>query len=348
MQGVRIAYLDVIRIFACILIITMHAPMPYIGTSGHILSSISLLTAPGIGLFFMVSGALLLPVQEPTSTFLKKRITKVVYPTLFWTFFYLLLKKITTDMTMDDLCKQILSIPFTHRGHSILWFMYTLIGLYLLSPIISPWLQKASKKEIEWVLLLWGITLCYPLLEMLVKVNESRTGMLYYFSGYAGYFLLGYYLHKYRPNIKLWLITFLFLIPLATAVLTKITNTPINFYKVFWYLSILIVMMAVGWFRIFQIIDKRIPSHSRITLLSNCCFGIYLVHIFIMRGILWKWDYISAHGGVIQIILTVLLTFTLSFMIIWGISKLPFAQYIIGFKSHKKYPKDIHKVSPYN
>lgn len=348
MQGVRIAYLDVIRIFACILIITIHTPMPNIGTNSYILSTISMIAAPAIGLFFMTSGALLLPVHEPTDRFLKRRLTKVVFPAIFWTFFYLSLNILNEGTTFREFVKDIISVPFSTQGHSVLWFMYTLTGLYLLSPIISPWLQKASKREIEWVLLLWGITLCYPLLEMLVKVNESRTGMLYYFSGYVGYFLLGYYLHKFRPKIMPWGIALLFIIPLTFAVCLKVTHIHVNFYTVFWLLSIFTAMMAVGWFRIFQIIDKRIPSHSWITLLSNCCFGIYLVHIFIMRGILWKWDFISAHGGVIQIILTVVLTFTLSFIVIWGISKLPFAQYIIGFKSHKKYPKDIHKVSPYN
>ena len=94
-------------------------------------------------------------------------------------------------------------------------------------------------------------------------------------------------------------------------------------------------MMAVGWFYIVQRLDKQIPSYSWITLLSNCCFGIYLVHILIMRYILWKCDFISAYGGIMQIVMTVILTGILSFAIIWCISKMPFANYIIGFKQKK-------------
>jgi len=44
---------DVIRIIAMMLII-MHSPTPGLGTPGIILSTISFLTAPGIGLFFMI------------------------------------------------------------------------------------------------------------------------------------------------------------------------------------------------------------------------------------------------------------------------------------------------------
>lgn len=335
MSRIRIAYLDIIRIFACFLIIVIHSPIPNIGTNSYVLSSISMIASPAIGLFFMTSGALLLPVQEPTDVFLKRRLTKVIFPTLFWSLFYLVLTLVTVGMTTDKLLTNIFSIPFTHRGHSILWFMYTLIGLYLLAPIISPWLQKASRREIEWVLLLWGITLCYPLLELMLKVNQTRTGMLYYFSGYAGYFLLGYYLHTYRLKLRVWQVALLFVIPITTAVVLKITHTPVNFYTVFWLLSIFTSMMAVGWFWIIQRSDNYIPYKSWIPIISNCCFGIYLIHIFIMRNFLWKCDFISSYGSILQIVMTVVLTGILSFAIIWCISKLPFAQYIIGFKQKK-------------
>ena len=59
----RVFYLDIIRIFACIMIIAMHAPIPNTGLDSYVLSSISMLTASGIGLFVMVSGALLLPIS---------------------------------------------------------------------------------------------------------------------------------------------------------------------------------------------------------------------------------------------------------------------------------------------
>ena len=39
---------------------------------------------------------------------------------------------------MAELPKVLLSIPFATQGHGILWFMYTLIGLYIVSLIISP------------------------------------------------------------------------------------------------------------------------------------------------------------------------------------------------------------------
>lgn len=55
--------LDLLRIVACVMVVVMHSPIPSDNSDGIILSSLSYFTAPCIGLFFMVSGALILPPQ---------------------------------------------------------------------------------------------------------------------------------------------------------------------------------------------------------------------------------------------------------------------------------------------
>ena len=64
--------LDIIRVVACVFVVAMHSPMPSDNANGVFLVALSYFTAPCIGLFFMVSGALLLPVKEEYPTFLKK------------------------------------------------------------------------------------------------------------------------------------------------------------------------------------------------------------------------------------------------------------------------------------
>lgn len=53
--------LDLLRIVACVMVVMMHSPIPSNNSDGIILSSLSYFTAPCIGLFFMVSGSLILP-----------------------------------------------------------------------------------------------------------------------------------------------------------------------------------------------------------------------------------------------------------------------------------------------
>ena len=233
---------DIMRVLACIMIICMHAPMPNLNANGIILSTISYFTAPGLCLFFVISGSLLLPIKTDTTTFLKKRLGKVIMPTLVFTFLYIILNCINGEQ--QNILKTICSIPFSAQGHGVLWFMYTLIGLYLVAPIISKWLDSASKREVELYLLLWVITLCFPILKLFVGINEGNTGVLYYFSGYIGYFILGYYLKKYPESISLKKLIIPDIIAIIAPIAFKVMHIEIDFYSMFWYLSIFVALLC--------------------------------------------------------------------------------------------------------
>jgi len=320
------------------MIIGMHAPIPNTGISSYVLSTDSFLTAPGIGLFIMVSGALLLPIRMTTEDFLKKRFSKIAWPTLFWTLFYYIVAPYTETVDRGAGLMSVLSIPFSAQFNSVLWFMYMLAGLYLLAPVLSCWIKQASRREIEFYLCLWGITMCYPLIRDYVIVNESHTGILFYFGGYAGYFLLGYYLNKY-VNLSIWKSLVLFVFPLLIAMIVKMSGTKVDFYDMFWYLSIFVAMMCIAWFMIVKRMrmtyDNYSQLHRGVVVVSNCCFGIYLVHIFIMRSVLWNWSFIQELSGIVQIGIVTILTFVGSFLITWFISYLPWADYFIGYKQKR-------------
>lgn len=340
MSKERIIYLDVLRIMACSMIVLMHSPHPKAGNPGMLLVPLSFMTAAGIGLFFMVSGALLLPVKTNTTSFLKKRLGKIFTPLLFWTLFYLCVSIISGERPVSSYPHALASIPFSTQGHGILWFMYTLAGLYLLAPIISPYLEKASKNDLLFYLILWAISLCLPILANIVDVNNGPTGVLYYFSGYVGYFLVGYYMHTYKPRISYFLIFLLLVIPISCLLFYKSHyETEGGFYNYFWYLSIFVVMMCVAWFSGVQrlVSSYKWGGHSLLRSLSDSCFGIYLVHIFIMRYLLWNIDAIIYNfGGIGQIVLTWMFTFAISFVLTWALSYIPYSEYIIGYSSKKR------------
>ena len=129
--------------------------------------------------------------------------------------------------------------------------MYTLIGLYLLAPVLSRWLESASRRELEFYLCLWVLTLCYPLLSLLVEVNSSDTGMLFYFQGYAGYFLIGYYLKKYSDALSLRVMALPTLIAVVAPIACKLGHVQVDFYSVFWYLSIFVAILTVTLYKVF-------------------------------------------------------------------------------------------------
>lgn len=202
MNNKRIVYLDVVRVVACLMVIIQHSPMPGFGdVNSSLYSATYFLSYPCVPLFFMVSGALLLPVENSSSgslLFIRKKLSKILFPTLFWTFFYFLIR-IVKDQPIEWI--NILSIPFSPQGHGVLWFMYVLAGLYLIAPIISHWLRQSSKKELEFYLVLWFITLSFTHLDSVLQISEGYYNALCYLGGYIGYFVLGYYLHTYKKDL---------------------------------------------------------------------------------------------------------------------------------------------------
>lgn len=285
----RDSALDIIRIAACIMVVTMHSPLPSESANGPFLVALNYMTDPCIGLFFMVSGALLLPVTKDYTTFLKIRLGKVVVPTIFWTSVYIVLK-IHYHPEDINLWKSVLSVPFSAQGYGILWFMYTLVGLYLIAPILSAWLGVARKKDLQIVLALWGATLCYPVLNQWLEINNSNSGILYYFGGYAGYFLLGYYINKYATSKSIFIPSAIAATGAIYLLAAKKIGVEVNFSTMFAYLSIFVCSLTVCAWIFFQQLHRYI-SISRIQItskLAKLSFGVYLVHIAIMRY--WLWD----------------------------------------------------------
>lgn len=331
MNKERYYYLDFVRVLACVMVIVMHSPLTPKGITHSTLEvGLGYLTAPCIGLFFMVSGALLLPIKDNAKSFLSHRLNRILGPTVFWTFFYLTVKIVDGNIGLSDLVHSIFSIPFSAQGNGILWFMYTLLGLYLLSPVISPWLQRISKRELESYLLLWLISLCYPFLRLWIDIPKENTNVLYYFSGYVGYFLLGYYVHQYYKGISWKNVAIVGIIAFIVAVVPPayilVSHMKVAFYELFWYLSPGPAFMTLAWFILLMkiISSKASRCKSIISRISSASFGIYLVHIFIMRNILWNWSWLQSLSLPMEIVTCSLLTFAISYFVIRIMMLLPY------------------------
>ncbi len=319
--------LDVIRLIACSMIVLMHSPMSGLGTSGAVLCGISYLTAPGIGLFFMVSGALLLRGHSgklfDTKGFLQRRFSKILIPVIVWSL---------VGWGLDALGAK-------NAELSILWFMYCLAGMYLMTPILSRWLNMAGKKEIEFYLLLWMVTMCVPFAKMFVPIDESDTSWLYYFHGYVGYYVLGFYLQNYLSkdvmisNGRRVVFTIMFVaISVVFPVALFVLHAEVDFYSLFWYLSITIALWCIVWWCVVKRLMRNVSKIPNwIVDLSKLSFGIYLIHILVMRNLLWKTEWMQNMNGLVQIVVCAILTFTIGALISWGISKIKYVRAIIGY-----------------
>lgn len=345
----RILYLDIIRVIACIMVICMHTPMTP-NLEGDVPAAIrafmvysSYWTLPCVCMFFAVSGALLLPAKiEPSESgqWLKKRLNKVIWPTLIWTFFYLIISFVNNpENAWGGVIRQVVSIPFNRQGHGILWFMYTLVGLYLVTPVISPWIQKSGKRTLQMYLGLWTVTLCYPALTAFVEINETPYGILYYFSGFLGYFVLGYFLHTYglKGNTLWYIVALICLMPLMLIYKMFVEGRFAFGEELFWYLGPICPLMLVCWWKLCTAVAGRIHNKSItsfIAMVSNLSFGVYLVHIFCLYSVAHVL-FASVPNYYMQTFCSFVFTLSSALAISYLISFLPFGDYIIGYKRQR-------------
>lgn len=307
----------------------MHSQREGMGIPGWFLSGSSYITAAGIGLFFMISGALILGKAKTlaegqeldTFSFLKFRLLKIIVPLTFWSLLYWTLSSIDSS------------------GLGVMWFLWTIGGLYLLSPILIRWLQHANLREVELYLGVWAVSLLYPFIKLIMPVGEGDTSWIYYFHGYVGYFILGYYLsivpmERLRKYLWGFAALFLFLTLVAPCAILFL-GLEVDFYSLFWYLSLPVVLQCVAWFVGFRRLESVFSAHlcaysPKIAKLSAMTFGVYLSHIFVMRIVLWNVSFLSEISGIPYMLLCALISLLFACLLTWVVGKVPGGKWIIG------------------
>lgn len=323
-----------LRAFACICVLFVHAPIPFDGvTKGSFLLAPCnhFLMAGGVCVFFMISGALLLMKEQPLFEFYKRRFSRVVVPLIFWSVVYVLFEAACKGTGVEDTVGSILMIPFVPQA-SMMWFLYVLCGIYLVVPILSLWLQKASKQEVQAVLAIWLFTTLIPYLKLINPNFESlieRTGMLYYFCGFLGYAVLGFYIRKFS-TIKLCnicyisILAFSLLFPILIFRLSSVPNTVL-----LGSCNIAAVSLSYSIFVFFK--NFRISGYMEgfVVKFAKYSFGIYLCHMLFFEP--FKQMIASYHiHYAIQIPLTAITQGLISFVFVWVLSKIKFSKYILG------------------
>lgn len=304
---------------------------------------------PAIPLFVMVTGALLLPVKENISTFYTKRLTRLVIPFIAWSVLYNLFPWITgllglsptiindffawaePDQSFSGALHNILMIPFNFSMLAVqMWYVYLLIGLYLYMPFFSAWVKQASVKEQKIFLTLWFISLFIPYLrEYLTKdlwgtCSWNEFGLLYYFAGFNGYLLLGYYIKNNDINFswgKLavigipsfiigYCITFL-----GFKSITAIPGQPAELVELFFtYCSPNVLLMTLPIFLVIKKNHFKSVTIRRFAInISTCTLGIWMSHYLFLGPCYMLVEFLPLHTMLKMIVCTILLL-----SITWG------------------------------
>lgn len=282
-----------LKLWACFLVILLHVSAGQASTWGegwwaaHIFESFTRICVP---IFLMISGALLLKKVEPLSIFLKKRLIRVFPPLIFWTVFYVAwLWYCHVDISAWFI--KSLTAPAMYH----LWYLYAIIGLYALTPILRVYYNNGSMPEKFWGVTLWiFVSSIWPLASVIqnpqtcIPITPPSTASLYHFSTFSGYFgflLLGAMLSDIKFSARVGAIMFISgaaATSIATYWHSSMVGSPCQtFYD---YLSPFVIFSAVGFFCYFMRTNPHTPT-KRVASAAECTLGIYCLHVLIIGGI---------------------------------------------------------------
>ena len=264
-----------------------------------------------VPLFMIVSAFLLVPMKSGVtmSQFYKRRFLRILPPMIIFMLLYAILPVLWGEMTFDDTLRILPTLPFNfpeNAGH--LWFMYPLISLYLIIPIVSPWLEHASAKDERIFIGIFVVSTFIPWLHLFVAPELwgecfwNRYSMLWYCSGYLGYLVVAHYIRfhlNWNRNKRLTIGTVCFVIG---AVFTAWSFwwkgeplNPIATPELEWsweFCTPNVLLATFGAFLLFSCIGSKVdgtPSeHYKaplVTEIAKLSYGMYLMHIFFLSNI---------------------------------------------------------------
>ncbi|MFA6599698.1 MAG: acyltransferase family protein [Candidatus Omnitrophota bacterium] len=293
----HLLWMDLARALAVLGVIVIHASADVITEWGGVPDSwwwaanlFDSLARGCVPIFVMISGALLLPVSEGCRDFFRKRANRILLPFVAWTLFYLVWKKLFSqpDLGWVEALRQAAGNGVYYH----LWFLYLILGLYLLTPVFRILVAHCSRRNLLYFLGLWFVVAsALPCLEKLIALLTHQTFHIAIpiepAQGFIGYFVLGYFLHQYvtegaaRKALVAW--------PAALALCTGgtyfLTRHCRSFQGVLYdsmapnvviyAASFLVLAKCSGPF-----LELRVSPYAKklIHRVSAASFGIYLVH----------------------------------------------------------------------
>lgn len=338
----RLMYLDLLRVVITFCMIMLHAAS--VGLDGgeigtftwHVCNVYDGITHICVPVFIMISGAFLLDPQKeyPLEKLYKVKILRIVTAFVFWSFVYASLKAFHRKLPFGKEFVIAFGKDFI-KGEFHLWFMFTIAGLYILTPIIRK--ITADKKITEYFLLVCGVFMFVISNISAYSLNPTVDEVFYYVNqklnmqfvfGYTFYYVAGCYFRFYSPSRKLKSLLYfgslvsLVAIPLGTYYYSSTIGA--NYLILYGFESPFIGVLSLGTFVLFKDLFAGRNFGEKTTkviiLLSKYSFGVYLVHVVVRTYLFFN---CYSFNPIFSVPIVAAVTFLISLVITWVIGRIP-------------------------
>lgn len=299
----RILFADILRIVTIFAVVVFHVTtnrwfIAFETSPGewHIINIFVAGLRWCVPVFFMLSGMIFLD-PDYNVTFRKlytKTIPRILCALVFWSIAYRTLSPITAHLldikqiTTDDfhrIYEEIfLGTPWHH-----LWFLYPLLAMYILTPLLRIFTAHAKKEHYIYFLILYFIFgSIIPTLNARLQINISFS--INELFSYTGYFIAGYFFYKFdltkietRTLYILGIIALIGTYVISTATALKYGGPATQFFDRTGPNTMLTSFFIFVFVK--NLVNKSpkimtLKNNKHIILLANCGLGIYLVHDF--------------------------------------------------------------------
>ena len=280
--------LDLLKIFSCIGVVTLHSTMSGFNLEQYNISAyLYYLGTYAIPLFFMLNGYFLLNKKILSYRYVLNKIVGILTVVSAWN---ILIWLIRWDFNVNLLRKIIGSL--VQKGYFYqFWFFGSLIIIYLTLPIIKKVLEKDYSYSV--------VLLFLMVIGIIIEIINTHEVKLTKFS-------------------KL-IFSLLFIIsPILLFYLAK--NVYHSILAEYFYDSIIVKLISVVIFIIFIRIGKSITlkNNELIIMLSSLTMGVYIVHTYILAQVMKYIDTSVGYNTIFILIITLSISFFIS-RIIWSI-----------------------------
>lgn len=278
--------IDIIRIFAILFVVLCHSN--FWGCLSYLWVKIFLDTVGNFGtpFFFMISGFLLLTKKYDTKSTKKFYLKNLLPLILCWEIWIIIYNSILFAINgvfvgWFEFCKQL--FLFFPVGVDNAWYMPCIIILYTFFPFIANGLNDINFKIT--IIITSVLFVFYFLLPAITKIESIFA--LYFNFTYLLYVILGFIAHHYTSVLEnkrksiCSLINFLFFLTLFISDI--LCKRFINIKYNNWYLTeVFVPITSFFLFSFIYIACINIKSNKLTLRMSDCCFGVYLIHIVVI------------------------------------------------------------------
>lgn len=322
MEKQRLANIDLFKIVCIVAVIIVHVSSSnafdpkyayLFNKNFSIINFYNMLTRFCVPGFVMVSGMFLLNKDIDIKRIFKKYIFRSLVLYIIFSTLYAIVYYYEKDANI---------ISTFISGYYHLWYLYLLIGLYLVTPILRKIISD-KKLTLYFIILCFTFSIIIPFIISLFNLKKLEIVMnhlnLYIPMGYVVYFVTGYYLSKNKVNNKLFYIL---------GIIGTIVNY-ILFYKLSYSNELYnrIDLMPGTFFQSIAIFlffkNLKIRKNAIISYISSLICGIYLVHVFIIKLIFYYFPYIVYKNAIVSILFVSIIVFILSLLISVSLKKIP-------------------------